>query len=312
MLNIARTLALAAVACTGPVFANPLAWASGNDLIGAPAQATTAHEDTLLDVAKRTGLGYDEIRWANPDIDPWLPGAGVVVRLPVQYLLPQGPRQGIVLNLPEMRLYHYVGNQVWTFPVGIGRMDWRTPLGTTRVVEKKARPAWYPPESIIREHAERGDQLPRIVPPGPDNPLGLYALKLGLPGYLIHGTNKAFGIGMRVTHGCLRLYPEDIERLFGVVSVGTPVTLVNQPAKVGRADGVVYLEVHPPLDEDRERFHDGAGEVSRQLAALGVSAAEVDWSLIRAELARPSGMPLPVSRGSMTAAAQPARGVGVP
>lgn len=309
MLNIARTLALLAVACTCPVFANPVAWSPGSDLVGAPAQATTAQEDTLLDVARRTGLGYEEIRWANPEIDPWLPGAGTVVRLPVQYLLPQGPRQGIVLNLPEMRLYHYVGDQVWTFPVGIGRMDWRTPLGTTRVIEKKAGPAWYPPESIIREHAERGDYLPKMVPPGPDNPLGLHALRLALPGYLIHGTNKAFGIGMRVTHGCLRLYPEDIERLFGVVSVGTPVTLVNQPAKVGRSDGVVYLEVHPPLDEDRERFHDGAGEVSRQLATLGVSAAEVDWSLIRAELARPSGMPLPVSRVSVTAAAAPVRTV---
>jgi L,D-transpeptidase ErfK/SrfK len=265
------------------------------DVIGTLRHATARAEDTLIDIARRTGLGYEEIRWANPELDPWLPGDGRLVRLPLQFVLPQATREGVVLNLPEMRLYHYRGGEVHTYPVGIGRMDWRSPLGATRVVEKRERPSWYPPESIIREHAERGDFLPKHVPPGPDNPLGLYALKLGLPGYLIHGTNKAFGIGMRVTHGCLRLYPEDIEALFAKVAVGTPVVLVNQPVKVGRDGGAVYIEAHPPLEEDRARYGDGAGEVSRMLARLGVSAGEVDWMLIRAELARPSGMPLPVS-----------------
>lgn len=296
-LRLIRALVAVAVLSSSPLAgANPYPVPSGSVLIGAPGQVTARHDDTLIDIAREAGLGYEEIRWANAGVDPWMPGEGTVVSLPTHYLLPHGPREGLLLNLPEMRLFHFQDGVVRTYPAGIGRMDWRTPLGTTRVVEKRAQPAWYPPESIIREHAERGDMLPKVVPPGPDNPLGLFALKLGLPGYLIHGTNKAFGIGMRVTHGCVRLYPTDIEALFSEVSVGTPVTLVNQPVKAGRQGGVVYLEVHPALEEDRERYGDGVGETSRALAAAGVSAGEVDWSLIRAELARPSGMPLPVSR----------------
>lgn len=291
----AAALGLLLAAAAAPARDDVYPLPESGDLIGAPAQTTAGVEDTLIDIARRAGLGYEEIRWANPDVDPWLPGAGRVITLPLQFVLPQAPREGIVLNLPEMRLYYYAGGLVHTYPVGIGRMDWRSPLGATRVVEKRERPSWHPPESIIREHAERGEFLPKRVPPGPDNPLGLYALRLGLPGYLIHGTNKAFGIGMRVTHGCLRLYPEDIAALFGAVPVDTVVRLVNQPVKVGRLGDAVYLEAHPPLEEDQARFGDGAGEVSRALARLGVSAAEVDWTLIRAELTRPSGMPLPVS-----------------
>ena len=135
-----------------------------------------------------------------------------------------------------------------TFPVGIGRMDWSTPLGVTRVKIKIADPAWYPPASIRDEHTSDGNPLPDKIAPGPDNPLGQYALQLALPGYLIHGTNRPYGVGMRVSHGCVRLYPEDISRLFDAVSVGTPVRIINQPYKAGWYHGVLYFEAHPPLE----------------------------------------------------------------
>lgn len=280
-----------------PVLAARYGIESGSDLVGHITRVSATHDDTLIDMARVGGLGYDEMRWSNPAVDPWLPGAGTVVLLPTQHLLPEVPRHGLVLNLPEMRLFYYPAAEpgvVYTYAMGVGRMDWRTPLGVTRVVDKKANPDWYPPDSIIREHAERGDILPKRVPSGPDNPLGLFALKLAIPTYLIHGTNKAYGIGMRVTHGCVRLYPEDIATLFPKVPVGTPVTIVSEAIKAGSSGGVPYLEVHPPLDEDRDAFMDGVAAASKALAAAKISASEVDWGLIRAELARPSGIPIPV------------------
>jgi lipoprotein-anchoring transpeptidase ErfK/SrfK len=172
---------------------------------------------------------------------------GTRVILPTQHILPDTPREGLVLNLPEMRLYYYPKpstgkpRTVVTFPVSIGRMDWATPLGLTRVTAKVINPVWYPPASIRAEHEQEGQALPPEVAAGPDNPLGQYALQLGRPGYLIHGTDRPYGIGMRATHGCIRLYPEDIQRLFEEVPVGTPVRIVNQPYKAGWYRGVLYL-----------------------------------------------------------------------
>lgn len=226
------------------------------DVVGEIRIDYARYEDTLLEIARRNGLGYEEIRNANPGVDPWLPGAGTPIVLPTRHILPDAPRDGLVLNVPEMRLYYYPrpgrGEKpvVMTFPVSVGRMDWRTPLGTTRVTAKQKNPAWYPPESIRREHAARGDYLPGMVPPGPDNPLGHRVLRLGLPAYLIHGTNNPNGIGMRVTHGCVRMYPEDVERLYDIVPVGTPVHIVNQPVKAGWFAGTLFLEAHPGLEED--------------------------------------------------------------
>ncbi len=230
----------------------------GSDVIGEVVSAETGAHDTLLDLARRHGLGYEEITNANPGVDAWLPGAGTVVVVPKRRLLPRAPRAGIVINLPEHRLYWYPpaapGEQavVWTFPVSIGKMDWNTPLGATRIVAKVKDPTWRPPKSVREEHARRGDILPAVVPAGPDNPLGRFALRLGIPGgaYLIHGTNRPAGVGMQVTHGCMRLYPEDIETLFRLVAVNTPVTIVNQPYKWGWHDGELLIEVHPPLQED--------------------------------------------------------------
>lgn len=221
-------------------------------LVGDLQYVESRYEDTLPDLARVHDLGYSEIRGANPAVDPWLPGAGTRVLIPGLFILPDAPRDGIVVNLAEMRLYYYpppkagAPAMVITYPVGIGREDWPTPTGAGRVTQKVANPAWYPPASVRREHAAQGRYLPKVVPPGPNNPLGAHALRLNFPGYLLHGTNRRYGIGMRVSHGCIRLYPNDIESLFEMVPLGTPVHLIHQAYKAGVHNGRLYVEVHPP------------------------------------------------------------------
>ncbi|RQW82974.1 MAG: hypothetical protein EHM62_02780, partial [Methylococcus sp.] len=289
--------------------------AGGNDLIGEIRCSTAHDEDTLIDIARRNSVGQDEMTMANPTVDRWLPKEGTRVLLPREYILPDAPRAGIVVNIPEMRLYYYPvkasaaqkkpaaapaasstaktapgakpaapakpapapaaatsftsaqTGEVITYPVSMGRMDWRTPIGKTTVVNKQKDPSWTPPASIKREHAAKGDPLPDVVPPGPDNPLGKFAMRLGVAGYLIHGTDaaKADGIGMRVTHGCMRLYNEDISKLFPMVPVGAPVYLVNQPVKLGWEGNKLYMEVSQPLDEDVGiTGHDPDEDVSKE------------------------------------------------
>jgi L,D-transpeptidase ErfK/SrfK len=277
----------------------------GSDLIGELRYTKAKYEDTLINIAREFSLGQDEIVMANPDVDRWLPGAGKRVLVPRWFILPEAARTGIIVNIPEMRLYYFPGagksspvTQVITYPVSIGRMDWRTPLGTTKVVQKIKDPVWRPPESIKREHAKDGEILPDVVPAGPDNPLGQFAMRLGVPGYLIHGTDarKAYGIGMRVTHGCIRMYPEDIAKLFPLVNVGTPVTLVNQPIKLGWLGDQLYIEVSQPLDEDRMSY--------QQLLSTAMSLIEkktakraiaLDGVALRKALEEPSGIPVLIS-----------------
>jgi len=272
------------------------------DLVGALQRVEARQEDTLLDIARRHDIGQEEIVRANPGVDRWLPGAGTKVTIPSRYILPLAPRKGLVLNLPEMRLYFYPQTEpgeaaaVQTYPVSIGRMDWATPLGETTLVAKQKNPAWRPPKSIREEHAAEGDPLPEIVPPGPDNPLGRYALRLGIPGYLIHGTNKAFGVGMRVSHGCIRMLPEDVEKLFPQVPVGTPVNIINQPAKAGWYGGKLYLEIHPPLTEDqagRDALRETALDVIDE--ALFRRPGSVDKAAIEKAIALQAGVPAVVS-----------------
>jgi len=214
-------------------------------------------DETLLDVARRFLLGQTEIVRLNPNVDRWLVKKGVMVRIPNRRILPDTPHDGITLNLPEFRMYYYPRDQeegspqlVMSYAHGVGRQDWKTPLGKTSVVRKVKDPSWRPPESIRKEHAADGDILPTVVPPGPHNPLGAYALNLAIRGYLIHGTDidKIFGIGMQITHGCIRMYPEDIEELYNSVNVGTPVYIVKQPIKVGWLNNVLYIEAHPDLE----------------------------------------------------------------
>lgn len=219
------------------------------------SQTFANEKEDLLDIARRFDLGQNEIVRLNPDVDRWLPAMNAVIRLQNTRLLPDTEKKGIILNLPEFRLYYYQATNegetpsVLTHPISVGRQDWETPLGKTKIIAKKENPAWRPPESIKKEHAEKGDPLPDIVPAGPNNPLGLFAMRLGIPGYLIHSTNKPFGVGLRVSHGCIRMYPKDIKKLFPLIDVGTAVTIVNQPVKVGRFEGALYIEVHPPLEE---------------------------------------------------------------
>lgn len=241
-----------------------------SDMVGEVRVVAARHEDTFVKLAREHNVGYEELRRANPDVDAWLPGEGTPVTIPSRFVLPRAERRGIVINLPELRLYYFPdedGRRVITHPISIGRMDWSTPLGRTSVVAKAERPSWYPPESIREEHAARNDPLPRVVPPGPDNPLGEYALRLGIPGYLIHGTNKPSGVGMRVTHGCIRMFPEDIEALFGLIPTGTQVRIVNQPFKLGWAPDGIYLEAHAPLEEaDKEAVEESDEEFAESAA----------------------------------------------
>jgi L,D-transpeptidase ErfK/SrfK len=231
----------------------------GSRVIGHNLYVYSHEEDTLLDIARKFDLGFNDIVHANPQIDPWLPGEGSKVLIPHRYILPSAPRKGIVINVAEMRLFYYpkvkIGQrqQVITHPIGIGREGWSTPLGKARIVQKRKDPTWTPPESIKKEHLEKGDPLPDVVPAGPDNPLGAYAMRLSMPGYLLHGTNRPYGVGLRVSHGCIRLFPEDIEHLFSIVPVKTPVEIVYQPVKAAVHNERLYLEAHQVQDDHDER-----------------------------------------------------------
>ena len=293
---LSLALSLAAVPAAAASFILP---PEGVDLVGAPNWMHTRHEDTLLDVARDYSVGYHELQRANPGVDTWIPGSGTRVLLPTRYVLPPGPREGIIINLPEYRLYYFPRPgkgeraEVQTYPISIGKMDWDTPLGTHRIIGKQERPSWYPPESIRQARAERGEILPRVVPPGPNNPLGNYAMRLNLTSYLIHGTNNPDGVGMRVTSGCIRMFPEHIERLFPLVPVGTPVRIMSEPIKVGWAADTLYVEVHPPLEEESEsqlrmRF------TSLLRAAAYERGVEIDWARADAIFAAATGVPTEV------------------
>jgi L,D-transpeptidase ErfK/SrfK len=217
----------------------------------------------------------------------WIPGEGKDVLLPTQYVLPNAPRTGLVLNLAEKRLYYFPSSgEVETYAISIGREGWSTPLGTFSIVRKDKDPAWYPPASIRKEHAENGDPLPTVVPAGPDNPLGQYALRLSASGYLIHGTNKPWGLGMQVSHGCIRMYPEDIEALFPKVPVKTSVKIVNQPFKLGWRGNDLYLEVHA-----RDGEAGKAPEVVVPASIANAQGVEVEWEEVRRAINENTGLP---------------------
>ncbi|MCA8864602.1 L,D-transpeptidase family protein [Halomonas sp. SBBP1] len=211
--------------------------ASGNTVGENYTVRVENEEDTLLDIAHAHGIGYEEIRRANPDVSFWVPGKGTQVHIPAQFILPNVERKGIVINIAELRLYYYPEardgetSSVQTYPIGIGRDGFNTPFGITKTTMRLEDPAWYPPASVRREAAERGDPPPSVVPPGPDNPLGKYAILLDIPGYLIHGTNRPDGIGMRASRGCIRLHADDIKALFDQVRVGTQVNIINEPVR---------------------------------------------------------------------------------
>lgn len=276
------------------------------DIIGELQTVEVQVDETLLDIGRRYSVGYEEMQRANPEVSMWVPEPGTQVVVPTRHILPSAPREGLVLNVAEMRLYYYppeVKGQprtVETYPVSIGRMDWRTPLGRTNVTAKQKNPAWYPPQSVKQEAKAGGWEVPDVVPPGPDNPLGHRVLRLGMPAYLIHGTNNPWGIGMRVTHGCVRMYPEDIEDLFERVAVNTPVQIVNEPVKAGWFAGTLYLEAHPVLDEHKEDEAQILREAVERIAqAQGDRGHRVDLARIKETINGQAGLPIAISRSRL-------------
>jgi L,D-transpeptidase ErfK/SrfK len=279
----------------------------GGSVVGRLQGLVASHADSFLDLGRTFNIGYEELKLANPGVDPWIPGEGVAIVIPSRYVLPDAPRTGIVLNLAEMRLYYYPepegggpALEVITHPISIGQVGWNTPMGTTSVVSKLTDPAWYPPASIRAEAEAEGDPLPLMVPPGPDNPLGRHALGIGFRGYLIHGTNKPYGLGMRVSHGCVRMYPEDIASLFSDVPVGTPVHIVNQPIKMGWRDGVLFMEAHPRAGEIEIGGEIAATDAVRQVisATSEEQSSLVRWEQVSAVAETMTGIPYPITKAS--------------
>ena len=268
-------------------------------VVGEDQTVETVYEDTLYDLARKFSLGSEELIRVNPSVDPWLPGAGKQLIVPGRHILPPGPREGIVVNLPEHRLYYFPKPkrggpiEVITYPVSIGKMDWRTPLGTTHVIGKQKDPSWYPPASVRKEHADAGDPLPSVVPPGPANPLGAYAMRLaaGNGTYLIHGTNNPIAVGLAVTHGCIRMYPDDVAALFPLIPVGTPVRLINQPIKVAWVDGELLLEAHPPVDAQGQSFEPDIDKFAEMLRTeVGDTTVAIHWDYAREVLQKADGV----------------------
>jgi L,D-transpeptidase ErfK/SrfK len=291
---------LGALALAGP------ALAYDKDYIGETESYRSAYEDTLVHLAREHNLGFVEIRAANPSIDPWMPGAGTRVVLPKKHLLPDAPRQGIVINLPEMRLYYYAspGAAPLSYPLGVGREGLNTPTGTTTVTWKRENPTWTPTERMRKEDPT----LKVTYPPGPDNPMGTHAMYLGWPTYAIHGTDKPYSVGRRASSGCIRMYPEGIKDLFPRIKAGTQVTVVDQPIKVGWVGDEMYVEVHP-TQEQNTRIEDignlSSYEITREdirriNKKAGTYKDHIDWEKVRGAVRDHTGVPVSVLNKDVT------------
>jgi L,D-transpeptidase ErfK/SrfK len=281
--------------------------APGQDVVGVVQVVTAGKEDTLTDIARRFNVGYEEIVRANPKVDPWLPGEGREIIVPTQFILPDAPRTGIVINIPAMRIFYYPPAKrgerpvVFTHPIGIGKVGWRTPEGVTKIVRRQEDPTWRVPVSVRKEHHENGEDLDPVIGPGPDNPLGKYAFYLQWPSYLIHGTNKPAGVGLRSSHGCIRLYPEDIEQFYNMVPTGTQVRVVNQPFVFGWLDGQLYMQPFDVLEDDSRDWNKAQRKLlTRSLATrlqqqVQAHHSQVDWNLVSALVHSPRGVPVPIT-----------------
>lgn len=283
--------------------------AKGDDVIGRLAVIRLEKGDTLPDIARHFNLGINAISAANPGVDVWVPEAGEKILLPLSFILPDAPREGIVVNLATMRLFQFKGDGksrvVSTYPVGVGTKERPTPTGQMYVERKAIRPTWHVPASISEDHRKKGDPLPEKVPPGPQNPLGEFALYLSKSSYLIHGTNKPASIGLKATNGCLRLYPENVKQLYNDTPVNTPVVIVNQPYLIGQRNGVLYMEAHTPLEDsgaiELEKIYAKLRSIEKKLART------LDWRKIKKVQAEARGIPVPIfemRQGSETGTAK--------
>lgn len=264
-------------------------------------------EDTFVDIARHFGLGYVELRAANPDVDPWAPMPGEVLVIPTFKLLPRARQDGIVVNLGEMRLYYFrgAGTAPLSYALGIGREGLETPVGETHISRKQALPSWYPTKRMREEKK----WLPAVVGPGNQNPLGTHAMYLGFPEVLIHGSNKPWGIGRRVSSGCMRMYPEDITTMFSITPVGTRVTVVNQPIKLGWVGDGLYLEANPSLTQTDQVEIEGRHSIKGMTDGLkeditneaGDVAGRIDWSTVNRVVRERRGYPVLIAtRGRMS------------
>jgi L,D-transpeptidase ErfK/SrfK len=275
---------------------NEFSVAKGDDVIGRLAFISLEKGDTLPDIARHFSLGINGVSAANPGVDIWAPEAGERIMLPLSFILPDAHRKGIVINLAAMRLFQFKGDsesmEVLTYPVGVGIEERPSPTGQMYVERKVTRPTWHVPASIAKDHRKKGDPLPASVPPGPQNPPGEYALYLSKSSYLIHGTNKPASIGLRATNGCIRLYPEDVKKLYENTPFKTPVCIVNQPYLIGQWNGVVYMEVHaPPEDLDADEFD----KIYTKLRNIEKeSGRTLDWSKVKKVLSEARGIPVPI------------------
>jgi L,D-transpeptidase ErfK/SrfK len=285
----------------------------GGDVVGYVQKVTIGKDDTMPDIARRFDVGYEEILLANPGVDAWLPGVGREVVVPTQFVLPAAPHEGVVVNVAAMRIFYYPPHKkgepqlVYTHPIGIGRVGWKTPEGTTKIVSRQKDPVWVVPKSVREEHAEDGEKLPAVVPAGPDNPLGQYAFRLSWPSYLIHGTNKPYGVGMRSSHGCMRLYPEDIAVFFDLIPIGTKVTVVNQPYLFGWRDGVLYMQAYAVMEDDSRDWNSNRKRLlsnllnpkQRQKIGQRIEGQDkdIDWQQVGDLAHAPRAIPVPVTGG---------------
>lgn len=265
--------------------------AESSDVIGEDYTVIVEDGDTLVDIARRHNVGYEAIRMANPEVSLWAPFAGTEVTIPNRRILPEAPREGIVINLSELRLYYYSAEGVVeTYPISVGREGYATPVGLTKTTVKVKDPHWSPPRSMREEAAARGEPPPTVVPPGPDNPLGRHAILLGLPSYLIHGTNKPEGVGMRVSRGCIRMYPEDIASLYERVPSGTRVNIVDQPFKAAWSeDGELYAQSFPQLEENQGSVEPILNAIDVVNHAFGDTHPPIDYARLRQAVEQPDG-----------------------
>lgn len=296
-----RLLVMAVLIAALPAHAVVWPLADGEDVVGELITDRMRAEDTLVAMARMHNIGHFEMRAANPDLDPWLPRPGAEVLVPQLHVLPDTERSGVVINLSERRLYYFAerwpdrdGPVVSTHPVGVGLLDRATPVTRARVTAKVDNPAWYPNENTREWYLrEKNEILPSVVPAGPENPLGQHALILDADGLLIHGTHRPAGVGMRVSQGCIRLYPEGIANLIGQVSVGTEVRVIDQPVRAGWRGARLYLEVDPAGDEPETRHPEPIWEQLRsRVQTRAGNRADVDWDAARAAFERADGVPV--------------------
>lgn len=274
-------------------FAAAYSYEEGKTVIGSVQTYTVKDRESLFEIARKFNLGYHEIVDANPDLDPFIPGEGKSIEIPTSWILPEGiSYEGIVINLSEMRLFYFINLKgsrlLMTFPIGIGKEGFNTPVGKFSVVEKTVNPSWHVPVSIQKEKPE----LPKLIPPGPDNPLGSHAMRLSIGDVLIHGTNRPWGVGRRFSHGCIRLYPEDIPKLFELVPIGTKVTIVRQPVKIGKRDSKVFIEVNRYEDEKNLNYFDKAVELLEKKNLFKAINTEKLYKALREK----KGIPVDISK----------------